>query len=847
MVEYFHQRFSLDDSKEEKLLELENLKEKIFQEFFIIKRLDHDRIMRRFQNVMMATVRTNAYQTGTLTPYPCISFKVNSGQIIDIPKPSPLFEIFVYSATMEGCHLRGGKIARGGIRWSDRPEDFRSEVLGLMKAQMVKNSVIVPVGSKGGFVVKNYNALQESGCTDQELKSAVVSSYKAFIEQLLTITDNLVENHIEPPQHVLRYDDDDQYLVVAADKGTATFSDIANEISDRRGFWLSDAFASGGSKGYDHKKLGITARGAWIAVRRHFWELGIDCQSTPITVVGVGDMAGDVFGNGMLQSQKICLQAAFNHKHIFIDPTPNPEASYIERQRLFNTLGTWSNYDLSKISEGGGIYDRSAKVIEISPEVAKIFNIELPELSPDELITRILQTPVDLLFFGGIGTFIKSQLESHTIVADRANDSVRVDARMVKAKIIGEGANLGLTQLGRIEYALNGGRVNTDAIDNSAGVDCSDHEVNLKIMCQVLLQQKVIKGNHRDELLAGLADRVSELVLEDNWMQTLVLTRIQQESKIDVNAYAILIKNLEKGDNLPLRRDVENIPSDEELQQRKSQHLGLTRPELAILLAYSKIHLYQDMLHALQNTACFGEMYYIQYFPERFQTEYKDYLKHHPLKVEITATVLANLIINTMGPCFVGQMSEAFRVDPLEVVRAFVEVLEQTSFDEQLRAYKTFDHDKETTLIALRRLTRNLAQCVMVRLSSPQHIFAAQLKSLPSAKTPFSVLFTYQVSHQGTIDIHRIDSVYKKLNLSYLWNWAETVCPATSWQTASWLLLQHDLIQVIASLCQQIWSDEKLAQYNELYDQLKVHIISAADPSQHLLLLDYVIRQLRSM
>jgi glutamate dehydrogenase len=578
-----------------------------------------------------------------------------------------------------------------------------------MKAQMVKNSVIVPVGSKGGFVVKNYNALQESGCTDQVLKALVVSSYKAFIEQLLTITDNLVENQVEPPQHVLRYDDDDQYLVVAADKGTATFSDIANEISDRVGFWLSDAFASGGSKGYDHKKLGITARGAWIAVRRHFWELGIDCQNTPITAVGVGDMAGDVFGNGMLQSTKICLMAAFNHKHIFLDPTPNPETSYIERQRLFNTLGNWNDYDLSKISKGGGVYDRFAKVIEITPEVALAFNIELPELSPDELVSKILQAQVDLLFFGGIGTFVKSQIENHTTVADRANDSVRVDARMIKAKIIGEGANLGLTQLGRIEYALNGGRINTDAIDNSAGVDCSDHEVNLKIMCQVLLQKKIIHSDQRDELLSSLADEVSELVLYDNWMQTLALTRMQQESMIDINAYAILIKNLELSNNLPLRREIENIPSEEELQQRKNQHLGITRPELAILLAYSKIHLYQDMLHALQNTACFGEMYYLEYFPKRFQTEYKDYLKHHPLKVEITATVLANLIINTMGPCFVGQMSEAFRVDSLEVVRAFVEVLEQTNFSEQLQAYKAFEHDKETTLYALRRLTQNLA------------------------------------------------------------------------------------------------------------------------------------------
>jgi glutamate dehydrogenase len=845
LVEYFYQMFSLDISNEERLLELENLKVKIFESFSVIKRLDHDRIMRRFQNVIQATLRTTAFQTG-YAPY-CVSFKTDSSMIIEIPKPSPLVEIFVYSPTIEGSHLRGGKIARGGIRWSDRPEDFRSEVLGLMKAQMVKNSVIVPVGSKGGFVVKNYNALQESGCSDQTLKNIVVDSYKLFIEQLLSLTDNLVENQIRPPQQVIRYDDDDQYLVVAADKGTATFSDIANEISNKVGFWLGDAFASGGSNGYDHKKLGITARGAWIAVRRHFWGLGIDCQNTPISVVGVGDMAGDVFGNGMLQSQKICLMAAFNHKHIFLDPTPNPEISYAERQRLFSSLSAWEDYDLSKISKGGGVYDRSAKIIEITPEVANAFNIEVPELSPDELVSKILQTQVDLLFFGGIGTFIKSQIESHTTVADRANDSVRIDARMIRAKIIGEGANLGLTQLGRIEYALNGGRINTDAIDNSAGVDCSDHEVNLKIMCQVLLQKEIIQSNQRDELLASLANEVSELVLYDNWMQTLALTRMQQESMTDINAYSILIKKLETSANLPLRREVENIPSDEELQQRKNQHLGITRPELAVLLAYSKIHLYQDMLHALQYTACFGEKYYIEYFPKRFQTEYKDYLKHHPLKMEITATVLANLIINTMGPCFVGQMSEAFRVDSLEVVRAFVEVLEQTNFSEQLQAYKAFDHDIETTLYALRRLTQNLAQCVMVRLSSPQHIFAAKINSSSGSTIPFSVLFTYQVSHRGNIDVQNINNTYEKLNLSYLWYWTETICPATSWQTASWLLLQHDLIQMIANLCKQTWCDEKLLTYNALYDQLKKHISGAADSGQHLLLLDYIVRQLRTL
>lgn len=845
LVEYFNKRLSLNINNEKRQANLKDLNERIFQEFSSIKRLDHDRILRRIFNAMMCTIRTNAYQTGSLRPYPCISIKVQSDGIIDIPKPSPHVEIFVYSPTMEGCHLRGGKIARGGIRWSDRSEDFRFEVLGLMKAQMVKNSVIVPNGSKGGFVVKNYNDLQEAGCDEKSLKLAAIDAYKAFIEQLLSITDNLIDNQVQAPKNIVLHDDEDPYLVVAADKGTATFSDIANELSQKAGFWLGDAFASGGSKGYDHKKLAITARGAWIAVRRHFWEMGLDCQTTPIKTVAVGDMAGDVFGNGMLQSTKICLVAAFNHRHIFIDPSPDIEASYNERKRLFNkNYSTWEDYNFKLISEGGGVYDRNAKLITITPQMAKFFGIEQDELSPDELISKILQADVDLLFFGGIGTFIKSQAESHTTVADRANDSVRIDAKSVRAKVIGEGANLGLTQLGRIEYALNGGHINTDAIDNSAGVDCSDHEVNLKIMCQTLSQQEVIDSSTRDEILLNLADEVCELVLEDNWAQTLILSRMQEESNIDINAYIALIKKLEKNDILPLQVDVENIPSDEELLQRRNRNLGFTRPELAIILGYSKIHLCQDLIHALKNTACFGETYYEQYFPKKFQTEFKNHLKHHPLKVEITATVLSNLIINTMGPCFVRQLSDAFRVDSLEVVRAFLEVLEETGMQEQLQAYRKFDFDKPKTLKDLRQLTRNLAQCVMLRLSSPGHIFKGNLQYSPSLKIPFPVLFNAQIIGSQGLDQQKLIANYKKLHLSYLWNWTETIIPTTSWQTGSWLLLQHDLIKTLTTLCSQTWTLEKLEAYNQLYDQLKNHISISSESSQHLLLLDYIIRQM---
>lgn len=846
LIEFFKEKFDLSKQTNSPS-QLDDLQEKIIQSFGVIKRLDHDRIMRRFLNIMIATVRTNAYQSSEFKPYPCVSFKVSSTQVIDIPKPSPLFEIFVYSPTMEGCHLRGGNIARGGIRWSDRPEDFRSETLGLMKAQMVKNSVIVPVGSKGGFFVKNYDALQEGGANNQQLKESVVKAYQSFIGQLISLTDNLVDKEIVSPVNVLKYDGDDPYLVVAADKGTATFSDIANKISQDVDFWLGDAFASGGSNGYDHKKLAITARGAWIAVRRHFWEIGIDCQTTPIIVAGVGDMAGDVFGNAMLQSTKIQLVAAFNHKHIFLDPTPDTERSYHERKRLFNLAGSnWSDYNQSLISKGGGVFERSAKFIEISQEVATRLNINQSQLPPDELISKILVTQVDLLFFGGIGTFIKAQHESDTQVADRSNDSIRVDARMVRAKIIGEGANLGSTQLGRVEYALRGGKINMDAIDNSAGVDCSDHEVNLKIMCQVLLQQNLLDNNSRDKLLRSLADEVSELVLEDNWSQTLIITLMQEESRLDLNSYINLIKNLEKRENLPLRREIEYIPSDEELLQRKNQNLGITRPELAILLAYAKIHLYQDLLHALKNTACFGETYYLQYFPKPFQNEYKNHLSYHPLKVEITATVLANMVINIMGPCFVGQMSEAFRVDPLEVVRAFVEVLEQTNAYEKIQNYTRLQSDLSSTLTSLRQTARNLSQCVMMRLSNFNHIFASRTTNI-SNHVPFSVMFTYQITIKNVIDLKMIEENYEKLGIAYLWSWAELICPAGSWQTSSWLLLQHDLIKTVADLCQQSWNDEKISSYHTLYEQLKNHITSLPDSSQDLLLLDYVIRQLNTM
>lgn len=848
IAKYFRQLFTISNDKvgnhKDKSQTDNELREMITQSFAIVTRLDHDRILRRYLNLIDNTLRTNAFKGNELCPYPLVSFKFDSARIIDIPQPTPYAEIFVYSPTMEACHLRGGKIARGGIRWSDRPEDFRFEVLGLMKAQMIKNAIIVPLGSKGGFVIKNYTSLQESGASAAELKAIVLHEYSTFMEQLLQITDNLVGEDIIAPQ-LVHYDKDDPYLVVAADKGTATFSDTANTISEKFNFWLGDAFASGGSKGYDHKKFGITARGAWVAVRRHFWEMGIDCQQQPITVVGVGDMSGDVFGNGMLQSKHIKLMAAFNHNHIFLDPNPNTEISYSERQRLFEkSYSTWNDYDKNCISPGGGVYDRSLKSIEITPEVAASFGITQSHLSPDELITKLLLAKIDLLWFGGIGTFIKARTESNTQVADRINDTVRVDACKIKAKVIGEGANLGVTQLGRIEYSLNEGRINMDATDNSAGVSCSDHEVNLKIMCQKLIEHKILSHNQRDELLAKLGDAVCELVLEDNWFQTLLLSTLQSESKNDLDSFMLLIKELEEKSVLPLRRDVEFIPSNEDLSRRKMQGLGLTRPELGVIVAYTKIHLYQDLMHALQNSACFGETFYKRYFPTEFTEKYSELLHSHPLKTEITATVLANLVINVMGPCFVSQMAEAFQSDLVEIVRVFVEILEISDFDRQRNIYQSLESDFETTLHEYEKLKLNVMQCVMVRLKFPNLILRKEyFDNIKNSDIPYVVSFASQLLNSVKLN-GKLAKNYEKLSLATLWEWASKRHPSAGWEVATWLVMQGELITLIVKLCSQDWNEEGLKDYFKVFEKCQSYMASLIDPKQGLLLLDYVIKNL---
>jgi glutamate dehydrogenase len=642
-----------------------------------LQKLDDDRILRGLLNLIDASLRTNFYQQTALGLFKdYISIKFDSQKIIDLPKPRPMFEIFVYSMTVEGVHLRSGKVARGGIRWSDRLEDFRSEVLGLMKAQLVKNSVIIPFGSKGGFVVKNYEEAKAQGASSDILKNMVIENYKIFISALLDITDNFVKEKIIKPKNCICYDGDDHYLVVAADKGTATFSDVANGVSDEYGFWLSDAFASGGSYGYDHKKIAITARGAWVCVRRHFLEQNIDIQKDTINVMGVGDMAGDVFGNGMLLSPAMKLVGAFNHEHIFLDPYPeDAERSFAERLRLFKKPGSkWSDYDTALISKGGAVFRRDQKWVEISPEIAQVLDIPVVQLHPEELIQAMLKAPVDLLFFGGIGTFIKSSSESHLDAKDKANDVVRINGDEVRAKVIGEGANLGVTQKGRIEYAIYGGRINTDAVDNSAGVNCSDYEVNIKIFFNTLMQANVLSLSKRNEYLESMTDDVANLVLQNNHMQSFLLSVLEQSSKRYEKAYFQLMETMSQSEFLPLDVAIENLPSMQDLAKRKELHKGFTHPELAVIVAYSKLHLYKELLEHFDITEC--DKLLERYFPPLILEKYKNEITTHPLKREIICNHIANYIINHCGVLFIYSIAATSGLPQTSIVKVFLKIVE---------------------------------------------------------------------------------------------------------------------------------------------------------------------------
>ncbi len=629
--------------------------------------LDEDRIMRRFLGAMRATLRTNYYQKDGKDPFKSwLSFKLDPRNVPELPQPRPAFEIFVYSPRVEGVHLRMGHVARGGIRWSDRREDFRTEVLGLMKAQNVKNTVIVPVGAKGGFVPKRLPA----NASREDVQREGVECYRTFIRGLLDLTDNIVDGKLVPPPQVVRRDDDDPYLVVAADKGTATFSDIANRISAEYNFWLGDAFASGGSVGYDHKKMGITARGGWECVKRHFRELGIDTQSQDFTAIGIGDMAGDVFGNGMLQSPHMKLLAAFNHQHIFLDPTPDASASFAERQRLFALpRSTWEDYDRKLISKGGGVFPRSAKSIKLSPQIQTMFGVKRDSATPLELIKLILCMQVDLLWNGGIGTYVKASDESHAEVGDRANDAVRVNGKDLRCRVVGEGGNLGLSQRGRVEYATHGGKLNTDFVDNSGGVDCSDHEVNIKILLNNLPKRAGLTLEKRNKLLVDMTDEVAQLVLRDNYLQSQALSVLETRAVSDMLEHAHSIRSLELAGALD--RGLEFLPSAEEITERHKAGRGLTRPELSILLAYSKMALYSRLIDSDVPEDSYLAHELERYFPRLIQQRLGKYLHQHRLRREIIATATTNSMVNRMGPTFARRVQEDTGTGAATVVRAY--------------------------------------------------------------------------------------------------------------------------------------------------------------------------------
>ncbi|MES9904877.1 MAG: NAD-glutamate dehydrogenase [Sedimenticola sp.] len=676
-----------------------------------VSSLDQDRILRAYVNLVQATLWTNFYQSddqGNSKNY--ISFKFDPSKIDGMPLPKPMFEIFVFSSRMEGVHLRGGKVARGGLRWSDRREDFRTEILGLMKAQMVKNTVIVPVGSKGGFIVKSPPA--KGG--REKLMEEVVSCYRILLKGMLDITDNLVAGAVVHPEQVQRYDGDDPYLVVAADKGTATFSDIANQVSADYNFWLGDAFASGGSVGYDHKKMGITARGAWESVKRNFREIGVDTQVTDFRVIGVGDMSGDVFGNGMLLSRHIKLVGAFNHMHIFLDPEPDTAMSYKERQRLFKLpRSSWMDYNKSLISRGGGIYSRNTKAITLSDEVKVMLGVKANKMTPNELIHTILKSKVDLFWNGGIGTYVKASNEAHIDVGDKANDNVRVDGNELCCKVVGEGGNLGFTQLGRIEYAQSGGLIYTDAIDNSAGVDCSDQEVNIKILLGQVVANGDMTQKQRNRMLARMTDEVAELVLADNYAQTQAISVAVSEAPQRLHELERFMDFLESQGRLD--RTLEFLPDKSEIAKRHVKHQGLTKPEVAVLHAYSKMTYYDALVNSNIPDDEFLCSELANYFPKLLGETFGKEMLDHRLKREIIATHLTNSIVDHIGPGFGYRVREEVGTDTAGVTPAYLSASRIFATDTLWHEIEQLDNQvpAATQLDMMRQIVRMLERTVI--------------------------------------------------------------------------------------------------------------------------------------
>ncbi|MFV0575343.1 MAG: NAD-glutamate dehydrogenase [Vibrio sp.] len=712
LVALFEKRF--DPTVKSRTKAEDKLVSSIKEELEKVESLDDDRIIRRYMEMIKATIRTNFYQLdaqGEAKPW--LSLKMTPRKIPEIPAPIPEFEIFVYAPDIEGVHLRAGKVARGGLRWSDRQEDFRTEILGLVKAQQVKNTVIVPVGAKGGFVCKR----QANFTTRDEIFAEGQRCYQRFIRALLDVSDNIIEGKVVPPVNVVRHDIDDPYLVVAADKGTATFSDLANSVSAEYNFWLGDAFASGGSNGYDHKAMGITAKGGWESVKRHFREMGIDCQTTDFTCIGIGDMAGDVFGNGMLLSKHIRLQAAFNHMHIFIDPNPDSARSWQERDRLFKLpRSSWEDYDPSLISQGGGIFSRRAKSITLTPEIQSMVGTKKQSVTPTELIKLLLKMNVDLLWNGGIGTYVKAASESNSDVGDRANDGLRINGGELRAKVVGEGGNLGMTQLGRVEYALSGGRVNTDFVDNVGGVDCSDNEVNIKIFLNTLVASGDLTVKQRNEILDSMEDEIGEIVLEDAYNQSESISVAEHQGNSQVKEQIRFIHALEKMGKLD--RSLEYIPDDETLLEREKLGDGLTRPELSVLIAYAKMVLKELLACDEIANEPLNAQLLVKYFPSRLQRNYEGQMSAHPLRQEIIATSLANQVVNEMGCNFVYRLSDETGASVVDIINAYVAarvIFGAEAMFEQIR-----QHDNIATaevqyelLTAVRRLLRRATRWLL--------------------------------------------------------------------------------------------------------------------------------------
>jgi glutamate dehydrogenase len=714
-----------------------SLTDELGREIDAVQSLDEDRILRTLLETVGALVRTNAY-TSSGDAY--LSLKLDPARLSFLPAPRPQHEIWVYSARVEAVHLRGGDVARGGIRWSDRRDDFRTEILGLMRAQTEKNAVIVPVGAKGGFIVKR--SLADANARRDE----VLACYQTFVRGLLDITDNLVGGAPVPPEGVIRHDGDDPYLVVAADKGTAGFSDVANSLAREYGFWLDDAFASGGSAGYDHKEMGITSRGAWVSVRAHFRAMGVDADTAPLTVVGIGDMSGDVFGNGLLRSPHVKLVAAFDHRHVFVDPDPDPAASFAERRRLFGLpTSSWADYDPAVLSPGGGVYPRDAKTCGLSDAARRVLGIDAalaaPNTTPDDVVSAILRAPVDLLWNGGIGTFVKASTEADADVGDRANDAVRVDATELRCAVVAEGGNLGLTQRARVEYALAGGRVNTDAIDNSAGVDCSDHEVNIKILLRDAIDAGLLSADDRLALLTEMTDEVADLVLADNEAQTNALAIAASESPVLIGVHARQIDRLEQAGVLD--RALERLPDRRAVQERHAAGVGLVAPELAVLLAFSKLELQRALVASDVPDDPYLLREVVAYFPSPIRDRFAPVVGSHALRREITATVVANAVVNRAGISFLSRMLDETGARLPVVARAHVIARDVLGMVDLWRAIDELDlvvsaATQDRMFLAIRRTVERGARWLVrhggsLELQPTVDRFAAPVASLVDA------------------------------------------------------------------------------------------------------------------